>query len=65
MRDTRDELYGFIYEGQRYFKCPFPCPFYLEKALDLFMLYTNHYDKFCTDVIGGWMDKYSPDVDAS
>jgi len=27
----------------------------------LFILYTEHYDKFCKDILGGWMDIYESD----
>eukprot|EP00347_Sterkiella_histriomuscorum_P019733 403340498 len=59
IRDNKDK-YIFTQNQKQYFMCPFPCPIYLEKALDLFILYTEHYEKFCIDIFGHWMDKYEP-----
>eukprot|EP00347_Sterkiella_histriomuscorum_P000096 403377199 len=52
--------YMYTFNDKQYYRCPFPCPKYLERSLDLFIIYTDHYEKFCTDIFGHWMDKYSP-----
>lgn len=41
-----------------YYRAPFPAPVYIEKAWDLFILYTEHYEQFCDTIFGGWLDKY-------
>lgn len=32
----------------------------ITKAWDMFILYTEHYEKFCDAIFGGWLDKYEP-----
>ncbi|CDW86345.1 UNKNOWN [Stylonychia lemnae] len=52
--------YEYTFNGKTYLKAPFPAPIYLQKALELLVLYTQHYDKFCNDILGAWMDLYVP-----
>ena len=36
-----------------YLTCPFICPPILERFWDLLILYTRHYEAFCTDIFKG------------
>lgn len=36
-----------------YLTCPFVCPPVIERFWDLLLLYTRHYETFCTDIFKG------------
>ncbi len=36
--------YKTVINNRNYYRAPFPAPLYLEKAWDLFILYTEHYE---------------------
>ncbi|CDW87490.1 UNKNOWN [Stylonychia lemnae] len=52
------EKYQFLFKGQKYYRSPFPAPYFIRKALNLVILYTEHYEKLCDEIFGGWMDIY-------
>lgn len=44
---------------KRFLQAPFPAPPLIERAWDLVILYTEHYEKFCEHIFGegAWLDK--------